>query len=1062
MIEPNSAPRLLGRARRALGRAPVRYLFALAMVGVAFGLRMLLARWTGKGAPFVLFFGAMLLTNLLVGVGPSLVVLLVSLPIAALNFAVPGGATANQAAFQALLYGLDGLAIIYLTRLTQVAQRRLERANGDLRQAAENFRTAEARTRDIIELSPDAYFQATLGGRLVDVNQAACRSLGYERDELVGKNILDIVPREDAERLEAVKQEVLTPGTVNRGEWVQRRKDGTTILVDASVNIIPDGRWQAFVRDIGDRKRAEAERQRTTERLRQSEEQFRLIFEEAPIGVALAALDGRFVRVNRALCDILGYSREELERLSYQEITPPEDLPTSLKHREQVLRGEVPRYQLEKRYVRKDGTLVDISVNGSMVSGPNGEPLHYIAQIEDITERKRAEATVRQSEAKFRRLVESMPDGVLIHRDGRIVYANRSFGGLLGYDDEATLRGRPVDDLVAPEELPVVRARRRRVLEEGEAAPPQEVTLLRRGGSRQVVESVAMGAEFEGAPAVLVVVRDLTERIRAEEALRFSEAKFSGIVSISADAIISVDESERITVFNTGAEKVFGYAQEEMLGAPLELLIPKSARAGHRHDLTRFVSGDLAAPRTADRLAAITGRRKSGEEFPAEASISSLRVGETRLLTIVLRDVTDREQLEREQSILADLGVALAATLDYDQTLATVAQIAVREFADWCIVEVMEASDGMRRLKVVSADPSKAAIAERLESVQLDRDRPHLTRAVLASRQSQLVTHFTEAELEAAAQSPEHLRILRAVAPASLMSVPLTLRDELIGSLTFLSSRPSRLYGPSDLRLARSVGERASSAIENARLYRSALHATGLRDQVLSVVAHDLRNPLSTIMLHASALQARQGQAERRNPRHREAIERSARRMNRLIQDLLDVALLEAGRLKIDRAPLQPREVVAEAAEMQQALASTSSIELRTEVAPDAPQIFGDRDRLLQVFENLIGNALKFTESGGQVTVGAAATGSGTLFWVTDTGRGMTREEQGQAFDRFWQASARSGRLGAGLGLPITKGIVEAHGGRIWVESTPGQGSTFFFSLPAAAPLEARPGTALH
>jgi signal transduction histidine kinase len=147
---------------------------------------------------------------------------------------------------------------------------------------------------------------------------------------------------------------------------------------------------------------------------------------------------------------------------------------------------------------------------------------------------------------------------------------------------------------------------------------------------------------------------------------------------------------------------------------------------------------------------------------------------------------------------------------------------------------------------------------------------------------------------------------------------------------------------------------------------------------------------------------------------------------------------------------------------MQQALASSSSIDLRVEVTADPPRILGDRDRLLQVFENLIGNALKFTEAGGQVTVGAAQRDSGTLFWVADTGRGMTGDEIGHAFDRFWQASARSGRLGAGLGLPITKGIVEAHGGRIWIESKPGQGSTFYFSIPASPPAEAQPGDALH
>ena len=944
MGEVRSPPHLVRDARRALAHAPARYLFGLVMAALALGLRMMVSRWMGRGAPFVLFFSATLLTSLLAGVGPGLMVVLISLPLAAITFALPAGATPKQAVLEALLYGADGLAVIYLTRLMQVTQVRLRAANRELREAAERLRRSRARTRDIIELSPDAYFQATLQGRLIDVNQAACRSLGYRREELVGKTIVELVGPEQAERLESVKRELLTPGTVNTGEWPQRRKDGTTILVEASVNILPDGRWQAFARDIGERKRAEAERQQTTERLRESEEQFRLIFEEAPIGVAVVGLDGRFVHVNRALCEILGYARDELERLTSQEITPPDDLPASLEFRERLHRGEAAKYQFEKRYLRKDGTQVAISLNGSVVRDGQGRPLHYIAQIEDIT-----------------------------------------------------------------------------------------------------------------------------DRLRVQEALRFSEAKFSGIVSMSADAIISTDEAEKITVFNTGAEKIFGYTREEVLGAPLDLLIPRSARQEHRHEVVRFADGDAAAERTADRLTSISGRRRSGEEFPAEASISSLQVGGTRFLTIVLRDVTEREQLEREQAILAEVGVALAATLDYEQTLATVAEIAVRDFADWCVVEVVEPGDGLRRLKVISADPAQAEVAERLETIQLDHERPHLTRPLASSRQPLLATRFTEADLEAAAQSPDHLRILRTVHPASLMSVPLMLRDGLAGTLTFISSKPSRLYGPKDLRLAKALAERASLALENARLYRSALAATGLRDHVLGFVAHDLRNPLSAIALHAAALRGKASQADRRNPKHREAIERAARRMSRLIQDLLDVAVLEAGKLSVEKAPLAPGEIVAEAADVQHALAAASSIELRAEMPPDAletPKILGDRDRLLQVFENLIGNALKFTGPGGQVVVGAAPREAGVLFWVSDTGRGMTREEQARAFDRFWQASARSGRLGAGLGLPITKGIVEAHGGQIWVESTPGRGSTFYFfipaSAPASAPLDAGAGASLH
>ena len=900
--------RLARFASSAFGSVAVRYLFALTMVASAFGLRVLLSPWTGKGASFVLFFAATLVTSLVAGVGPGLAVLLISLPVAAVWFAIPAGVRVYQAVVQSLLYCVAGLIVVRLTHVTQRARRRLQ----------------------------------------------------------------------------------------------------------------------------------------------QSEKEFRLIFDEAPIGVGLVGVDGRFIHANGALRRILGYTAEELVQLSFTEIAPPGDLRAITPVGEQANRGEDATYQFEKRHVRKDGATVTISVNCSVVRDGAGRPLHYVAQIEDITERNLAEEALRKSELKFRRLVECMPDGVFINRGGRIVYSNHGFGVLLGYDDENALLGRPFEELIAPEALDLVKSRIRLVLETGEIAPPREVTLVRRDGSPMIIESVAIGVELEGAPAIVVVVRDLTQRLRAEHAVRLSEAKFSGIVSISSDAIISIDERQRITVFNAGAEKIFGYTPDEALGAPLDLLIPERLRQRHRHHVTDFATGEGTARRMGERLTSITGRRKSGEEFPAEASISNLTLGETKLLTVVLRDVTERERLEKGQRMLAEVGVVLAATLDYERTLTAVAQVAVREFADWCVVEVMESPNDRRRLKVVSADPGKAAVADELERLQVDPEQPYLTRSVVESRQPLLVSRFTEQQVEAVAQDPEHLRILRAVGPVSLISVPLMLRDQLLGTLTFMSSTRSRLYGPADLGLATAIAERASLAIENARLYRAALQAKGVRDQVLGVVAHDLRNPLATIALHAAALEPAEAQPERRDPRHSEAIKRAARHMNRLIQDLLDVVVLEAGRLSVQRAPLAPQELIEEAADMQQALAAASSIDLRVDVPPDLPPILGDRDRLLQVFENLIGNALKFTESGGQVTVGAAQEQSAAIFWVTDTGRGLSSQELARVFDPFWQASARSGRLGAGLGLPITKGIVEAHGGRIWAESTPGRGATFFFSIPLA------------
>jgi signal transduction histidine kinase len=183
-----------------------------------------------------------------------------------------------------------------------------------------------------------------------------------------------------------------------------------------------------------------------------------------------------------------------------------------------------------------------------------------------------------------------------------------------------------------------------------------------------------------------------------------------------------------------------------------------------------------------------------------------------------------------------------------------------------------------------------------------------------------------------------------------------------------------------------------------------------------------------------------------------EAIYRAATRMNRLIQDLLDVALMESGQLTLERSRVSARELIVGAVEMQMPLAASSSLELRVDLNHDVPDVWGDRDRLLQVFENLIGNAIKFTEAGGSITVGAAERDHEVVFWTADTGGGIASENLPHVFDRFWQATR--GHQGAGLGLPVAKGIVEAHGGRIWVESTEGLGTTFSFTIPKAEPLD--------
>jgi PAS domain S-box-containing protein len=245
--------------------------------------------------------------------------------------------------------------------------------------------------------------------------------------------------------------------------------------------------------------------------------------------------------------------------------------------------------------------------------------------------------------------------------------------------------------------------------------------------------------------------------------------------------------------------------------------------------------------------------------------------------------------------------------------------------------------------------------------------------------------------------------------------------------------------------IVRDIGER--KRVEEAlRLSEAAARqATRTRDDMLGIVAHDLRNPLSAIAALAAVLQ-------RSGPEREigDEIAYAADRMSRMIRDLVDVALLDAGTFAVKQESVPSLGILSKVLESQAPLASAASLTLRIDAEPNLPAIWADYDRLLQVFENLVGNAIKFSEPGGQITLAAKAEADKVLFSVADTGCGIDGDHLLKVFDRFWQARDEGKRKGAGLGLPIARGIVEAHGGRIWVQSAPGQGSTFFFTIAVA------------
>jgi signal transduction histidine kinase/CheY-like chemotaxis protein len=295
-----------------------------------------------------------------------------------------------------------------------------------------------------------------------------------------------------------------------------------------------------------------------------------------------------------------------------------------------------------------------------------------------------------------------------------------------------------------------------------------------------------------------------------------------------------------------------------------------------------------------------------------------------------------------------------------------------------------------------------------------------------------------------------------ALGARSIMVVPLVARGRTLGVLTFVICDLTRRYTERDLPLVQDVARRAAMAIDNARLYEAAQRAIGAREDLLAVVSHDLRNPLSSIVFAAALLLESAPQAERRAGRKQiEAIRRGAARMERMIGDLLDMSSIDAGHLSIDRGNHEVAGILEEVAEGLGGHARDRGISFSVEPFAERLCVSCDRDRVLQIFTNLIDNAVKFTAAGGSISVRGEPGPTEVRFAVRDTGAGIPKEQRRRLFDRYWRANERS-KAGRGLGLYIARGIVEAQRGRIWVESRVGAGSTFFFTLPRAGAPEAR------
>ncbi|HVG44766.1 MAG TPA: ATP-binding protein, partial [Longimicrobium sp.] len=541
----------------------------------------------------------------------------------------------------------------------------------------------------------------------------------------------------------------------------------------------------------------------------------------------------------------------------------------------------------------------------------------------------------------------------------------------------------------------------------------------------------------------------LDEARRTAEELRGAYRAREELLGATTDGVYTIDRDGCILFVNRAATELLGYTAGEMVGRDAHELFHHSRPDGTPYPREQC---PIARAGEAGRAMHVYGEvlwRRDGMPLPVAYASSPLhRDGGVVGAVVRFTDITEQKRASEGMQLLAESGRALSSSLEVEETLQAIAHMAVPQLAEMVMVDLLDGGE-VRRVAASHADERAMALFERARDFppRLDDGGPQAE--VLRTGASVLVREVDQAWIDRLDRAAEHTELVRALAPRSLLVVPLRSRETALGTLSFVRGTGSPLFDEADRELAEELGRRAALAVENARLYDAARHATRARDEMLGVVSHDLRNPIHTVHMSVSFLLDVLPEERKMERTQAAIIRRAAERANRLIQDLLDISHIESGRLSLDRFPHDAAAIAREAVEQAEMTAAERGIALECGEMDDGAMVRVDRDRVVQALGNLISNALKFTPPGGRVTVSARRADEGACISVADTGTGIPADQVPRLFDRYWQANTAD-RRGVGLGLSIVQGIAAAHGGEVRVETAEGAGTTFTLTLPAA------------
>jgi PAS domain S-box-containing protein len=664
-------------------------------------------------------------------------------------------------------------------------------------------------------------------------------------------------------------------------------------------------------------------------------------------------------------------------------------------------------------------------------------------------ERRRAQDLLSEQRERLRVTLASIGDAVITtDAQGRVTFLNRVAEALTGWP-QGEAHGQPLEAVFPicheqtrrPVENPVAR-----VLREGRAVGLANHTVLlgRDGVERPIDDSAAPIEGPDGTTlGVVLVFRDVTEHRRAEQELRQSEARKGAILETALDCIITSDQHGRVLEFNPAAERTFGYRRADVLGRDMaDLLIPAAVRERHRLGMAPYL--DTGEGPVLGKRVEMQARRADGTEFPAELAVTRISPDGPPQFTAYLRDISERK---RGEAVLADQKRVLELLVGgapLPDVLDALCEVIETHSPQQLIATVLLLDEDGQRLRSVAGRRAPADYARAVDGVRVG---PAVGSCGTAAYRGEpvVVADIATDPLWADFKGLALGHGLRACWSTPVFSS----QDKVLGTFAVYYPTPRRPH-PDEVRLVDILTRTAGVAIERRRAEEALREADRRKDEFLATLAHELRNPLAPMRNALQVMQLAGGDVSA-VAAAREMMERQMRHMVRLVDDLLDVSRITRGKLELRRQRVDLGAVLRTAVETSRPLIEAAGHALTTTLPPQPLFVDGDPVRLAQVFANLLNNAAKYTEPGGQIWLTAERQGSDAFVSVRDTGLGIPPEMLGTVFELFTQVdrTLEKAQGGLGIGLTLVRRLTEMHGGSVEARSEgPGRGSEFVVRLP--------------